>query len=911
MSQKLKKVQQHNEELASEIKRVEFEIEKLKKENERLRNRRDELISLHQAIQKSLFWRLFTLLRQKENHPLLKFAKRLRTLIRGQSTAHRKKRAKQRINKLKYMLYEFGFTEKGVAELQQIFEEEQNVFLKQMAAWELALWYANKYNKDDAQRCLTWLSKAMEAERDASMLRKAAVIEAECLHLLGKVDQAKTVLRRVLLKEEHGDLLLGLANLEHSAPKRLEWINRTLQLYGLTEVSLDISASSLETNHFPNHETAGKKIYDCLYCQPQKRDDLADTHATGNNAAKVSVIIPAHNAAEVIETSLQSILNQTWTNLEVLVVDDCSTDKTVGIVESYMRKDSRIQLLKTKTNSGAYVARNLALQKATGDFVTVNDADDWSHPEKIEKQVRHLLDNPSIIANTSQQARATEELHFHRRGKPGAYLFPNLSSLMFRRVPVMERLGYWDSVRFGADGEFKRRLQKVFGEKTVVDLETGPLSFQRQTKRSLTGNKAFGFHGFFMGARKEYFESYTYFHQHADSLKYDFPQSVRPFAVPEPLKPNREVHPSVQRHFDVIIASEFRLLGGTNMSNAEEIKAQKRLGLRTGLIQLARYDFRSEKCINPQIRELIDGDRVQMIVHGEKVSCDVLIVRHPPILQEWQQYMPKVEAKNVRVIVNQPPQRDYGEDGQVLYDIETCKRRLEAYFGDSGIWHPIGPQIRDALIKYHEEELHTVELADEDWVNIIDVDEWRRPKRPARHSKIRIGRHSRPQYVKWPADPDELLQIYPDSNDYEIHVLGGAKAPRQVLGTLPSNWYVYEFGQLDPKDFLATLDVFVYYTHPDWIEAFGRVIFEAMAVGVPVIIPPDYKNLFGEAAIYAEPAEVQDKIRQLMSNDVEYERQVEIAHRYVEEHFGYSKHASRLIESGLKTDKAMRLSVSE
>src|SRR5690625_6660334 len=98
--------------------------------------------------------------------------------------------------------------------------------------------------------------------------------------------------------------------------------------------------------------------------------------------------------------------------------------------------------------------------------------------------------------------------------------------------------------------------------------------------------------------------------------------------------PIRERKPNGRRHFDVIIASEFRLLGGTNMSNIEEIKAQKKLGLKTGLIQMSRYDLNSVTEVNPNVRDLIDGDDVQMLVYGEKVSCDVLIVRHPPILQD-------------------------------------------------------------------------------------------------------------------------------------------------------------------------------------------------------------------------------------------------------------------------------------
>src|SRR5699024_10388587 len=99
----------------------------------------------------------------------------------------------------------------------------------------------------------------------------------------------------------------------------------------------------------------------------------------------------------------------------------------------------------------------------------VNDADDWSHEKKIATQVTHLLKNPSYIANSSAHARLTEDLKLYRRGTPGRYIFPNMSSIMFRREPVLEKLGFWDSVRFAADGEFKRRLIKVFGKDSFID----------------------------------------------------------------------------------------------------------------------------------------------------------------------------------------------------------------------------------------------------------------------------------------------------------------------------------------------------------------------------------------------------------------------------------------------------------
>src|SRR5699024_11167570 len=148
------------------------------------------------------------------------------------------------------------------------------------------------------------------------------------------------------------------------------------------------------------------------------------------------------------EIAIESIVKQTWQNLELLIVDDCSTDDTLEIAESYAKKDKRIKVFSTPENSGPYIARNIALGEATGDFITVNDADDWSHEKKLEIQVNHLRANPTVIANTSAHARLTEQLTLYRRGTPGRYIFPNMSSIMFRREEVVEKLGYWDSVRF-------------------------------------------------------------------------------------------------------------------------------------------------------------------------------------------------------------------------------------------------------------------------------------------------------------------------------------------------------------------------------------------------------------------------------------------------------------------------------
>ncbi|MDZ7833012.1 MAG: glycosyltransferase [Desulfobacterales bacterium] len=780
----------------------------------------------------------------------------------------------RRVERAKRCLHQLGFTDRPLMELHEMLEDKSQPFQKRTAAWELALWEANQYTPASAWRCLSLLPIVTKGEKDSVRLIRATVLKAECHDILADRAGGFKTVKKQLNMSLHADLYLAAANLEDQLDKRLVWINKALALYELAPVTLE------KVSDIPPYD----RLAPTKALQPLKT----------NGNPKVTVIIPAYNSQDTIGTALDSMLAQTWSNLEILVVDDCSSDLTAAIVKEYADKDPRIKLLKTNINSGPYVARNIALKEACGDFVTTNDADDWSHPVKIEKQAQHLLENPFIVANISEQARATSDLKFYRRGNPGFYIHINMSSMMFRRQLLLDSLGAWDCVRFGADGEFVRRARRAFGDDSVIRLSTGPLSFQRQSPNSLTGDPHFGYHGFFMGARKEYFEASNYYHDIATCLRYEFPQKFRPFPVPEPMWPQREARRSSTRYFDVIIASEFRLPGGTTMSNLEEIKVHKKMGLRTGLIQMYRYDLDTEGTINSKIREMLDGKMVQMLVYGEKVSCDLLILRHPLVLQDRQRFLPAVKANDVRVIVNQSPKKDYTGAGLRYYEIKRCSENLKHYFGRSGIWHPIGPQLRKMLYDHHFDELSYVNFSDEDWTNIIDAQKWRRTDRPPQRSKIRIGRHSRDQYVKWPADPGTLLSIYPDAGPYEVYVLGGAQTPKNMLGSLPDNWIVFEFGAMHPKDFLAKLDVFVYYIHPDCIESFGRVILEAMAVGVPVVIPPSYRELFADAAIYAEPLEVSRKIDDLMSNPEHYKTQVKKAYDYVEKTFGYTRHALRV-----------------
>ena len=108
----------------------------------------------------------------------------------------------------------------------------------------------------------------------------------------------------------------------------------------------------------------------------------------------VSIIMPHFNCGDYIHETVESILKQTYSNWELLIVDDCSTEiDAIHKLNEISRIDNRIKVLSTPINSGAGVARNVALENAQGDYIAFCDADDWWYPEKIEKQVHYMLEH--------------------------------------------------------------------------------------------------------------------------------------------------------------------------------------------------------------------------------------------------------------------------------------------------------------------------------------------------------------------------------------------------------------------------------------------------------------------------------------------------------------------------------------
>lgn len=111
----------------------------------------------------------------------------------------------------------------------------------------------------------------------------------------------------------------------------------------------------------------------------------------------VSIITPNYNSIEYIVETLESVLSQSYQDWEHIIIDDCSSDNSVEIIKTYCAKDNRIKLVGLTENSGVATARNIGIQEAKGRFIAFLDSDDFWYPDKLEKQIKFMIDNNTSL----------------------------------------------------------------------------------------------------------------------------------------------------------------------------------------------------------------------------------------------------------------------------------------------------------------------------------------------------------------------------------------------------------------------------------------------------------------------------------------------------------------------------------
>ena len=117
----------------------------------------------------------------------------------------------------------------------------------------------------------------------------------------------------------------------------------------------------------------------------------------------VSIVTPLYNTEKYIGETIESVINQSYKNWEMIIIDDVSTDNSCKIVEEYIVKDQRIKLLKNKKNSGVSITRNVGIKEAKGKYIVFLDADDLFMPDKLRKQVNFMEINNFLLTQTAYE----------------------------------------------------------------------------------------------------------------------------------------------------------------------------------------------------------------------------------------------------------------------------------------------------------------------------------------------------------------------------------------------------------------------------------------------------------------------------------------------------------------------------
>ena len=192
-----------------------------------------------------------------------------------------------------------------------------------------------------------------------------------------------------------------------------------------------------------------------------------------NKKPTVSIIIPTYNRAHLVGRAIESVLNQTYQDFEIIVVDDDSTDNTQKVVNEFQKKDKRIKYIKMNVNKGSAAARNIGIKIARGDYIAFLDSDDEWLPEKLEKQIRLFFANKNlgfvscntIILNFSGQKKAEYKIsrsHNYFLTLLERNIICSSSSVIIKKG-IIGDIGYFDeNLRLAQDWEMWIRVAQKY-----------------------------------------------------------------------------------------------------------------------------------------------------------------------------------------------------------------------------------------------------------------------------------------------------------------------------------------------------------------------------------------------------------------------------------------------------------------
>ncbi|MEM9630096.1 MAG: hypothetical protein AAGA50_02130 [Pseudomonadota bacterium] len=329
---------------------------------------------------------------------------------------------------------------------------------------------------------------------------------------------------------------------------------------------------------------------------------------------------------------------------------------------------------------------------------------------------------------------------------------------------------------------------------------------------------------------------------------------------------------------DVLYLADLRFPGGSTTSLKYDIRACKQAGLKAGIIPLSSPLFARNQILNASLIEEIHSTGTVIVPITERPRAKVALLYHPSLLDAQVPCRTKFDADTFYLVVHQTT-RD--RRGRPNFQTERWSDLAVDWFGHRLKLLPVSNIVRKDL------ELNGLShaLHDSDWTNLIDPTDFPKKRSRVPNSQLVIGRHSRPSFDKWPSPP-VALACYPASPKFTFRMMGASQPYLDQFETIPGNWQILPFSKLPVASFLQTLDVYSYFHSDSLIEAFGYCVLEALACGLPCVVPQYLEDIFGDACFYAEPEQASHVYDRLWSSCSMMEKASEKAVSYVEGTFG-------------------------
>lgn len=517
-----------------------------------------------------------------------------------------------------------GFHEQALKELSEFFESEHTDYNERLySALSLARWHASNNNWALGARYAEFLTN--EASPPAYLLREGSSVISANIHIRNSNFNAAQKSIRLINSAfvQKADQYLLIANL---LTKSGTDVSGPLALGPIGDIYESVCLEKFEKS-----STKRKASFENLL-------DLKPTLYV-TRPQKISVIVPAYNASSYIGQALQCLQTQSWVNLEIIVVDDASTDDTHAVVSALATGDSRIRIIRRTTRGGAYSARNLGLKEATGEFIVNHDSDDWSHPRRLEIMIEPMLENPSIIASICSWVRVDSEFLF-LRPRPDAQLVHSSVSTIMIRALELRSIGGWNEAKVAADSELWFRIRTLYGAECTAELLPGiPLVISREVEDSLTTAPVTHWRTDSFGLRNIYRQCYELWH--SGLSKNNPAKSIThlkspPFFIPV----SNRVKTDDDLHYSAVIYAN---LSPKNPKNRELEKLVSSLidsPVRFALFHWPAYLDNTADIIDDYYLALANEGAVDLVTPDQYINTDYLVFCQIPNINFHTKFLP-------------------------------------------------------------------------------------------------------------------------------------------------------------------------------------------------------------------------------------------------------------------------------